>query len=231
LSIGGTTSVVLIGALMKAARAAGLDATQLLRSANIDLEAVEVADARIPRASEHQLWAALANQSGDEAFGLHLAETAATSGQFGLLEYLIRDSMTLRMACEQVVQFLPVLFDGDEVVYEVRADGQVVFGYRRGLHGPPLTRHPEECAVAGFVLLVRHMLGPDWSPGTVLFEHGEPREIREPVGLLPGEHRDHAQHLLGPAQPRQHGQGRHHELRQLARDDVRLLHEQRVLHL
>jgi AraC-like DNA-binding protein len=175
----GTTSAVLLALLVKVARTAGLDGEAMLRAANIDPEVLEDSSARVPRSSEHVLWSALARQTGDDAFGMHLAENWVNSGQFGVLEYLIRGSATLRAACEQVTQFLPLLFDGDEVVYETRADGAVVFGYRRGVGGPPLTRHPEECAVTAFVLLARFMLGPDWNPAEILFEHAEPKDTRE----------------------------------------------------
>jgi AraC-like DNA-binding protein len=175
----GTTSTVLLALLVRVGRSAGLDGEALLRSANIDPEVIEDSSARVPRTSAHLLWNALARQMGDDAFGMHMAESWVNSGQFGVLEYLIRGSSTLRAACEQVTQFFPLLFAGDEFVFEQGADQTVLFGYRRSMGGPPLMRHPEECAVSSFVLLARCMLGPDWNPTSILFEHTEPRETRE----------------------------------------------------
>lgn len=165
--------------LVKEALARGLDVEALLRVAHIDAAVLEDPSARIPSSSQRALWRAGARQSGDDAIGLHVAERWLSRGEFGLMEYLLASSATLRTMCEQGVRFVPLLADDLEAVFELHSDGMVVFGFRRLGGNASQVRHQNECCVAGMVMLARSGLGEEWAPRAVLFEHPEPKSTRE----------------------------------------------------
>lgn len=175
---GETSSAVIFQFLLEAAVEAGLERDELLSLAGVRAEGLEGQDARVPRVAQHKLWDEFARRSGDECVGLRVAERARRPGAFGVLDYLVRSSADLGQALDQLARFLPLLFVGDEVVDE-RGEHDVLFGYRRGAYRFTPSRHAGECNVAAFLYVSRQLLGTEWAPLEVFFEHGAPLDVRE----------------------------------------------------
>jgi AraC-like DNA-binding protein len=175
---GDTISAMLFRFVLDAASGAGLDRGEMLAVAGVREEDLEGQDARVPRASQHRLWDEFARRTGDECVGLRLAEGARRPGAFGVLDYLVRSSSNLGEAIDQLARFLPLLFVGDSVIDD-RGELEVLFGYRRGPYRFTPSRHAAECNVAAFLYVSRQLVGTDWSPIEVLFEHGAPPDLRE----------------------------------------------------
>jgi hypothetical protein len=175
---GETSSAVIFQFLLEAAVDAGLERNELLSLAGVRAEGLEGPGARVPRVAHHKLWDEFARRTGDECVGLRVAERARRPGAFGVLDYLVRSSADLGQALDQLARFLPLLFVGDEVVDE-RGEHDVLFGYRRGAYRFTPSRHAGECNVAAFLYVSRQLLGTEWAPLEVFFEHGAPLDVRE----------------------------------------------------
>ncbi len=175
---GETASAVLFRLVLEAAVEAGSDRGELLALTGVRAESLEGQDARVPRAAHHQLWDEFARRTGDDCLGLRLAERARQPGAFGVLDYLLRSSANLGDALDRLARFLPLLFVGDEVVDE-RGEREVLFGLRRGAYRFTPSRHTSECNVATLLHVGRQMLGTDWAPLEVFFEHAAPPDVRE----------------------------------------------------
>ncbi|HEU4409468.1 MAG TPA: AraC family transcriptional regulator [Polyangiaceae bacterium] len=175
---GDTISAMLFRFVLDAASGAGLDRDELLALTGVRAEDLEGQDARVPRASQHKLWDELSRRTGDECVGLRLADGARRPGVFGVLDYLVRSSSDLGEALDQLARFLPLLFVGDTVIDE-RTEREVLFGYRRGAYRFTPSRHAAECNVAALLYVGRQLVGTDWSPLEVLFEHAAPPDLRE----------------------------------------------------
>lgn len=173
-----TISATLFRYVLDAGAEAGLDRDELLALAGVRAEELEGQDARVPRASQHKLWDELSRRTGDEWVGLRLAEGVRRPGAFGVLDYLLRSSSSLGEALEQLARFFPLLFVGDTVIDE-RGDREVVFGYRRGAYRFTPSRHASECNIAALLYVGRQLVGTDWAPLEVYFEHGAPPDLRE----------------------------------------------------
>jgi AraC-like DNA-binding protein len=169
-----TTSAQIVGILLAEATRRGLEPEPLLVRvglAGFDLVGPE---ARVPRFAEHRLWDAIADAAGAPAFGLEVAQTAVSSGAFGLLQYGLAASGSLRSAGAWLQRSLSVLYDGDDVLFEV-GDSSCRIGVRGACRSG--SRHSADCVLGSFVLMARQWLGEGFSVAEVHFLHRRPRSL------------------------------------------------------
>lgn len=175
---GATTASVVIRALVDASATLGLDRGELLGKVGLREQDLDSLEARVPRTAEHALWMELARRSGDEQFGLHFAERSVQPGNWGALDYAFRASATLGEATESIARFFPILCGAAVVTFERDGD-RATIGYRRDESGPPHAYHAAECAIAGYVIMARQLVGIDWTPIETTFTHPAPKSTSE----------------------------------------------------
>jgi AraC-like DNA-binding protein len=158
------------------ARAAGLDPERMLRDAGLSPDVLRDPDFMIPVERVGQLLATSAVASGNESFGLCMAESRLLSN-LGAVGLLIRDQATLRDSLDMLMRYQALLNGALSLAVEECGDlvviREVVIAGKA--HQP--TRQRVELALGVMVRLIRQILKPDWQPRRVCFEHPAPRDL------------------------------------------------------
>lgn len=158
------------------ARSAGLDPAAMLREAGLDSDVESTPDRLIPVERVGRLLNASAALSGQEAFGLAMAESRRLSN-LGPVGLLMRDQPTLRDSLLVLMRYQARLNGALSLRMEEQA-GLVVLreDLRAGRARQPV-RQRIELALGVMVHLLRQFLGAQWQPRRVCFEHAAPREL------------------------------------------------------
>jgi AraC-like DNA-binding protein len=163
-------------AILAGLQAAGADAEAVLARAGIALDELQDPERRLPREIILDLWQAALDVTGDEAFGLHVAEQMRP-GILDVLDYLVRSSATFGDALARAGRYVRLLDDVAEIVVDARDDG-VTFTPRLA-HDLPIPAGVMECVFAGIVRVAREATGVPLAPLLVELTHSAPRDTRE----------------------------------------------------
>jgi len=158
------------------ARAAGLDPVRMMFDAGISPSVLREPDLMIPVERCGRLLQASATLSGNESFGLTMAESRLLSN-LGPVGMLVRDQATLRDSLAMLMRYQPMLNGAQSLAVE-ECGGRVII--REALiagnaHQP--TRQRVELALGVMVRLIRQLIKADWQPQRVCFEHPAPRDL------------------------------------------------------
>lgn len=154
------------------ARASGLDPYQMLAHADITPSCLQDADLKIPADKVALLLEHSAMRSGNETFGLQMAETRRASN-LGPLALYVRDEPTLRHALKAMSQYGHLHNEALFLNVE-EADGLAIIREEL-LAGPAVpVRQANELALAVMFRLLRFFLGEEWRPKTICFAHDAP---------------------------------------------------------
>lgn len=168
------------------ARATGLDPWRLLAQAGLSRACVENPELRIGVESVRQLLETSAALSGEEAFGLRMAEGRRLSN-LGALALLAREEPTLRLALQSFSRFGRMHNESLQQRIE-EANGVATIHEELLLgHGGPV-RQATELVVAVAMRLLRVFLGADWRARRICFMHPEPADLsvhRRVLGQTP----------------------------------------------
>ncbi|KWR86643.1 AraC family transcriptional regulator [Cupriavidus sp. IDO] len=158
------------------ARAAGLDPVRMLLDAGLSPSALREPDLMIPVERFGRLLQASADMSGNESFGLCMAESRLLSN-LGAVGMLIRDQATLRDSLGMLLRYQPMLNGAQSLAVEECGELVIIRGalIAGSAHQP--TRQRVELALGVMVRLIRQLLKPDWQPQRVCFEHPAPRDL------------------------------------------------------
>ncbi len=161
--------------LVAGARARGADVDVVLDRLGLPAHADASRTLELPLRVLRELGDALAIAAGDPFLGLHVGASLAP-GSYGLLEYCLRTSATLRDAMHRYATYSAAV---DEVsTIEVRESSRHAV-LRQRVPGDPLGagRQVVDLTLALYVVIVRDVLGdPRWCPDAVLFPHRAPRD-------------------------------------------------------
>ena len=157
------------------ARAGGLDPVRMLLDAGLSPNILREPDLMIPVERVGQLLQASATLSGNESFGLCMAQSRLLSN-LGAVGMLIRDQTTLRDSLDVLVRY-QVLLNGSLSLMIEESAGVVVLREQLKAGNPQQpTRQRIELALGVMLRLMRQFLGADWQPRRVCFEHPAPRD-------------------------------------------------------
>jgi AraC-like DNA-binding protein len=178
-----TVSAPYLRVLLAGARQAGVSLDDLVTP---ELEQVIVdPDGRIDRETHNHLWDEVARRSGDDAFGLHLAERLQP-GAFAVMDYAARNAPTLRQAVIRFVRYCRLVHDGARVqLAEEGGEARLSYTLPDFPGGSP--RHAAEFIVAAWVIAARQMTETDLAPLRVRFEHPKPASTTELRRVLRSE--------------------------------------------
>ncbi|CAG9170978.1 HTH-type transcriptional regulator VirS [Cupriavidus laharis] len=158
------------------AHAAGLNPVRMMIDAGISPSVLNEPDLMIPVERFGRLLQASATMSGNESFGLCMAESRLLSN-LGAVGMLIRDQATLRDSLGMLMRYQSMLNGAQSLAVEECGERVII---REALiagnaHQP--TRQRVELALGVMVRLIRQLLRPDWQPQRVCFEHSAPRDL------------------------------------------------------
>lgn len=172
-----TVSVRSVRPVIGRLRALGLDVGTVLSAAGVDSGALDDAETRIPHVAALAVWREAARRSGDDAFGLHVAEDIRP-GAFDVLDYAIRASPTLGDGLERLVRYHRILHDGAVVELRVE-DDSAWLQHVLPPETPALPRHVAEYIVAAWLVVARQATALDLAPLEVHFRHPPPADQAE----------------------------------------------------
>jgi AraC-like DNA-binding protein len=155
----------------------GLDAASVLSAVGADGGVLADADARLPHSLMLGIWNEAVRRSGDDAFGMHVAEQIRP-GAFDVLDYAIRSSATLGEGFERLVRYHRILHDAAAVELRVEGDRARLL-HALPAEAGPLPRHPAEFILAGWLVVARQATGLDFAPLEVTFRHAAPERLTE----------------------------------------------------
>ena len=143
--------------LLAGARKLDIEIHELATGFGLELDALDDPEGRIPRDVHHQLWEEVARRSGDEFFGLHLAESLQP-GAFAVIDYVARNSPNLGDAYGRVVRYSRLVHDAAEVTFELDRDtARIAYAMPAIPEGSP--RHAAEFIVACLMSKSSHLDG------------------------------------------------------------------------
>ena len=132
-------------------------------------------DLMIPVERVGQLLQTSATLSGNESFGLCMAESRLLSN-LGTVGLLIRDQATLRDSLDMLMRYQSLL--NGALSLAVEECGELVIIREAVMAGSAHqpTRQRVELALGVMVRLIRQLLKADWQPRRVCFEHPAPHD-------------------------------------------------------
>jgi AraC-like DNA-binding protein len=171
-------AVQTVRVFLSGAMAQGLDVSELLAAAELSPEAIEDTEAVVPVQKVVQLFLAAERLSGDEHFGLHLAERVLDARASDVLQYACRNSRTVGDALQRLTRYHRLVLGSAELRLEVEQDtARLIYRSASGILAPP--RHAPESILASIFLRMRGSMGPVLSLRRVGFMHGAPRSAAE----------------------------------------------------
>ena len=150
----------------------GIDADALFRRAGLDPARMNDPNARYPQTGMQRLWALATSASGDECFGLEVAQHWHPT-TFHALGYSALASETLRDALLRVVRYGRVVTTGARVDLEQSGD-EVVLRLLGLLPGAEFVPASVDAGVATVVILCRAGRGEPIDPVRVSLVRAEP---------------------------------------------------------
>jgi AraC-like DNA-binding protein len=163
------------------ARASGLDSTRLARELGLPQRCLRDPDLTIPLDAARQLLEVAAERSGNEAFGLLMAETRQLSN-LGPVGLLVREQPTVRLAIDALARYSKRL--NEALFLKLEETGNVVVLREELIVGHAgAVRQSTELAIGVVFRVLRTLLGPHWRPLRVCFAHDAPadRSVHERV--------------------------------------------------
>ena len=159
-------------------RSRGVDGDALCRDLGLSPASLAEPGARIPYQTLALVGARALALTGDEAFGLHLANDVTRRDQIDAGLLLAMASPTVLVALEKVARYQRFWGDGDRTRLLRLPDGVAVRYTLPGARGT-YARHADECAMAEIAVGVRALSGRDLAPRVVRFRHAPPRVLDE----------------------------------------------------
>jgi len=163
------------------ARKVGLDPHRLLREFGLPQRCLREPELRVPIDAVRGVLEAAAERSGQEAFGLMMAETRRLS-HLGPVGMLVREQPTLRLALEALARYANRLNQALSLTLEEAGD-VVVLREELIVGGSGPVRQSTELAIGVVFRTLRILLGPEWKPRRVCFAHDPPadRSVHERI--------------------------------------------------
>lgn len=166
-------------AIVGFAASAGVSPPELLHAAGLDSADLADPDASVPHAREIRLWDEAVRLTGDDDFGLHLAEWAThfPPDHFDVMTFTARSCATLGERFSLAGRYIRLIHEGIYLTLEQEGDvARLVHGHIPEQIGP---RHPVEGLLAIALLQGRQGVGDDLTPRAVCFSHARPARVSE----------------------------------------------------
>lgn len=164
------------------ARRFDADTNALLKAHNIVDACLTMPDMKIPMANVIRLLEDTAVQCGAPDFGIHMAQ-ARSASTLGAIELIMREQATLRDALSSLITYLFAQIEGMSVEID-ETDGTCTLGIGVSAELPRPAIQTVELALGSLVHIITRLLGKDWRPDMVMFEHQAPEGLTQHARYL-----------------------------------------------
>jgi AraC-like DNA-binding protein len=155
----------------------GLDTTQILEAAGLDLATLDDPDVRLPVEQVEALWRKAYELSNDPNLALHAIEVLPF-GSYRVIDFLASSAPTVGAALAKVADYFPIVNAVVRLPYVV-GDREVTFGVESPLRPATVTRPYAEYTLAAVFLRVRIATNQQFPLIRVEFSHPAPPDISE----------------------------------------------------
>ncbi len=168
--------------LLDAVTAGGGRAERVLAAAGLTLADLADPDRMLAAERLLVLFDAAADELGDDAFGLHFAETY-DFGALGAVSYAVLNAPSVGTALANFERYGRTHWEGGRLGLEVHGH-EARLAHDVGTEGRARSRqYAEGSAVVG-LRLVRQLIGSEWAPRRILFGHPRPARTGEHARIL-----------------------------------------------
>jgi AraC-like DNA-binding protein len=154
--------------------ATGLSPMRMLADAGLSPAALGELDFKVPFERVRRLLEASAAASGDESFGLRMAEPRQLSN-LGPVGLLLREQPTLRASMDVLLRHHRLLNGAVSLILEESAGVAVLRVEILAGDSKPV-RQAVELALGVLMRVLRQLLGPRWQPRRACLAHAAPRD-------------------------------------------------------
>lgn len=153
----------------------GIDPARLMRAVGLDPAGLAHPDRWIPAVAVADLLTASARESGEEAFGLRLAELRAFSN-LGPLSLVLREEPDVRSALALMIRYEHT-YNESVHLEVVEQDGVASVRFRLDFSQRTDTRQSTDLVLGILCGVLREFLGQDWYPLSVSTPHPAPADL------------------------------------------------------
>jgi AraC-like DNA-binding protein len=168
--------------LLPAIEAAGGDADDVLGSLGLRRATLSSPDGFMLAADFAQILEQAARVTGDECFGLHFGERYHPKN-VGPLIYVVLNSPTIAVCLENIARYLRVHNEAADVSFVLGPQWAYLRHLLADLPAESRRQHNEYSLAVGLAT-IRLMVGSDWAPVEVQFEHKPPGQTSEHVRVF-----------------------------------------------
>lgn len=169
-----TVTVKGLRGLLAYAQKRGIAPADALAAAGLRPTDIEDSDARISRDAWGRVWSWIAQQLGQPALAMHVAN-ALPFGAFDVLDYIAATSPTVGEGLGRVVSYFRLIHD--RVDLRIGVEGDLAhMTYEASEPFAPAVAYSAEFSFACFVLRFRRNADVDWAPRHVSFRHARPSD-------------------------------------------------------
>jgi AraC-like DNA-binding protein len=152
-------------------------ARELMREVGLDPASIDDPGAMFPLQPIADIYERAALLSGDDAFGLHVGESARPVIR-DVIDYAVMCRPTIALAFRELGPLVPGLYPEAEIKLEVEG-GTAVFSYRMAPQEARAQRHRCEALVTTIMKIAERAVGHTEAPRSVAFQHARPRDTSE----------------------------------------------------
>src|SRR6476620_1704662 len=158
------------------ARSVGLDPFRMLRMAKLPARVLDDPNMMISADSVGWLLEESARLSGQETFGLLLAERRSLAN-LGMLALLIREEPTLRAATQSCIRYMRLHNSGVQLRLDDEADDLVLLHIGMNMQTHGVRRQAIEMSTAVVLRTLRALSGNTFRPVSISFTHERPARL------------------------------------------------------
>ncbi|HEY7168954.1 MAG TPA: AraC family transcriptional regulator [Candidatus Binatia bacterium] len=170
-------SVAATSGLIDAITNSGGNPDKILQNAGLTRAAFSNPDGFIPSLGMIRILEEAARATGDDCFGLHFGERYNPKN-LGALTYVVLNSPTVGAAIENAERYLMIHNRAAKLVLSRETERVYIRHTLLNCDNEP-HRQQSECSMAVLLKTLRLMVGSDWSPEEVQFEHETPADPSE----------------------------------------------------
>jgi AraC-like DNA-binding protein len=163
--------------LLDACARLGLDTQRILAAAQLDADALQDPDARLPIEQVEILWRSAYEISGDPDLSLHAIEVLPF-GAYRVVDLLASSAPTIGTALTKVADYFPLINTAVRLRYEI-GHAEVSYAVEAPSRPSVLTRAYAEYVLAAVVLRTRAAAREPFQLQRVEFSHPRPANTRE----------------------------------------------------
>src|ERR1041384_6505403 len=175
-------SVAATSGLVESITHSGGNPEKILASVGLTRAAFSNPDGFIPSFSMIRILEESARQTGDDCFGLHFGERYNPKN-LGPLTYVMLNSPTVDIGIQNAERYLMIHNRAAKLIL-VRDPERACIRHTLVDYDTEPHRQQSECSLVVMVKTLRMMVGSDWTPAEVQFEHQAPSDISEHLRIF-----------------------------------------------